>query len=120
MSLCIAAAGKLTVLAVTAFTLSWTHSVEKIAWTEHWRVTRAGLVVEEARVEGSGAGMEPPADAVFDGSGWIYHPHVPPQGRVALGDSGEAGAWRLCTGDGCLSLGGAPGGGQPIVLSTCP
>ena len=35
------------------------------------RVTQAGLVVTAARIEGSGAGMDPPEDAVFDGSGWV-------------------------------------------------
>ena len=43
MSLCILAAGKVTVLAVSAFTLSWTHSVEKVRWEEDWLVTPAGL-----------------------------------------------------------------------------
>jgi hypothetical protein len=53
MSLCVLAGGKTIVLAAAAFTLSWTHSVEKIRWTEHWRVTPAGLVVDMGRVEGS-------------------------------------------------------------------
>ncbi|MFX6230366.1 DUF1850 domain-containing protein, partial [Acinetobacter baumannii] len=30
-------------LAVAAFTLSWTHSVEKVEWQEDWRVTPQGL-----------------------------------------------------------------------------
>ena len=69
MSLCILAAGKTTVLAVSAFTLSWTHSVEKTRWEEDWRVTPAGLEIVEARVKGSGAGMEPPEGAVLEG--WV-------------------------------------------------
>ena len=118
MSLCILAAGKTVTLAVAAFTLSWTHSVEKITWSEHWQVTPAGLVVTEARVEGSGAGMDPPEGSVFDGSGWVYHPDLPPQPKLVLADSGKAGAWHLCpeTGD-CRDLGG--GGGDPIVLEPC-
>ena len=118
MSLCILAGGKVTTLAVAAFTLWWTHSVEKIVWTEHWQVTPSGLVVEQARVEGSGAGMDPPDGSVFDGSGWVYHPHVPPQKRVLLGDSGAAGAWHLCADGACRDLGGK--GGDPIVLEACP
>jgi hypothetical protein len=118
MSLCILAAGKTTILAVSAFTLAWTHSVEKTSWTEHWQVTSAGLVVTQARVEGSGAGMDPPDGSRFDGSGWIYEPHAPPQQRVVLGDSGAAGAWHLCADGACLDLGG--NGGDPIVLEACP
>jgi len=57
MSLCVLAGGKMLVLAATAFTLSWTHSVEKIRWTEHWLATPAGLVVDMGRVEGSGNGI---------------------------------------------------------------
>ncbi len=118
MSLCILAGGKLATLAVAAFSLSWTHSVEKITWSEQWRVTPAGLVVVEARVEGSGAGMDPPDGSVFDGSGWVYHPHLPPQPKLLLADSGAAGAWHLCTKEGCRDLGGQ--GGDPIVLEPCP
>ena len=55
MSLCIAGAETLR-LAVTAFTLAWTHSVEHVRWQEDWRVTPAGLELTAARVEGSGAG----------------------------------------------------------------
>jgi hypothetical protein len=116
MSLCVLAAGKLTVLAVSAFTLSWTHSVEKTRWEESWQVTPQGLVATSARVEGSGAGMEPPRGAVFDGSGWRYEPDLPSQQRLVLADSGTAGAWRLCAGDLCMSLGGGQG---TITLESC-
>ena len=70
MALCILAGAKTVALAVSAFSLSWTHSVEKITWQENWQVTPAGLELIEARVKGSGAGMEPPEDAVLqDGVG---------------------------------------------------
>ena len=65
MSLCILAAGKTVTLAVAAFTLSWTHSVEKTRWEEDWAITPAGLQIVEARVKGSGAGMEPAEGAVL-------------------------------------------------------
>ncbi len=37
--------------------LGWTHSVEKTNGKERWAVTAEGLVLEEARVQGSGRGM---------------------------------------------------------------
>jgi hypothetical protein len=118
VSLCIAIAGKVTALAVSAFTLSWSHSVEKTAWQEEWRLVDGRLAVVSARIEGSGAGMEPPADARFDGMGWVYEPRRPPQRRLVLADSGAAGAWRLCAAGECLTLGGD--GRESIVLEACP
>lgn len=59
MSLCVASAGVVKTLAVVAFTLAWTHSIEKTEWQEDWRVTPQGLELIAARVKGSGAGMEP-------------------------------------------------------------
>ncbi|MCB1637494.1 MAG: DUF1850 domain-containing protein, partial [Thiothrix sp.] len=59
MSLCVVTAGKTLTLAVSLFTLSWTHSVEKTGWQEDWQVSKAGLQLLQARVKGSGAGMEP-------------------------------------------------------------
>ncbi len=63
MSLCFATAGGVKALALSAFTLVWTHSIEKVDWQEDWRVTPAGLELVQARVKGSGAGMEPPPEA---------------------------------------------------------
>ena len=118
MSLCIAAGGKLLALAATSFTLSWTHSVEKTRWEEAWALTEAGLVLTAARVEGSGAGMEPGDDAVFDGRGWSWTPRLPPQERLVLGDSGKAGTWRFCAAEACRVLGGS--GAGPVAIAACP
>ncbi len=119
MSVCILAAGKTLVLAAAAFTLSWTHSVEKIRWTEHWRVTPAGLVVEQARVEGSGAGMDPPDGSVFRNGGWDYKPKLPPQPKLVLAASGATGGgWLVCVeGQACLTLGEKAG--PPISIEPC-
>ncbi|MDP3514392.1 MAG: DUF1850 domain-containing protein, partial [Sulfuritalea sp.] len=43
----------------------WMHSIEKIRWEEDWRIEGRTLVIAEARIRGSGAGMEPPAGAVL-------------------------------------------------------
>ena len=117
MSLCLLAGGKLTVLATAAFTLSWTHSVERTEWEEDWRVTPAGLEIVAARIRGSGAGMEPGPDAVLADGWWTYAPDLPPLRELVLGNSGAAQAWTLCGGGRCLTLGAEPG--QPLRLAPC-
>ena len=118
MSLCILAAGKVTVLAVSAFTLSWSHSVEKTRWEEDWRITPAGLEIVEARVKGSGAGMEPPQDAVLKDGWWVYRPTVGARPTVTLAASGATGAgWTLCSDQACMELGAEAG--AAVELSAC-
>jgi hypothetical protein len=39
LSLCLASAGVVKTLSLVAFTLVWTHSIEKTEWQEDWRVT---------------------------------------------------------------------------------
>jgi hypothetical protein len=63
LSLCLASAGVVKMLSIAAFTLAWTHSIEKTAWQEDWRITRQGMELVHARIKGFGAGMEPPPDA---------------------------------------------------------
>ena len=48
MSICVLAGGKALTLGAALFTLSWTHSVEKIRWEEDWRAGPAGLELVEA------------------------------------------------------------------------
>ncbi|WP_214475350.1 DUF1850 domain-containing protein [Mesorhizobium sp. dw_380] len=118
MSLCILVAGKTLTLAVAAFTLSWTHSVERTRWEEDWKVTPSGLRVTEARIKGSGAGMEPPEGAVLKDGWWVYAPDVGPQRRLVLAASGATGGgWTLCTVQGCRELGKEAG--ETIVLEPC-
>ncbi|MGE0008833.1 MAG: DUF1850 domain-containing protein [Parvibaculaceae bacterium] len=118
MSICILAAGKATVLAGTAFTLAWTHSVEKTRWEEHWRVTPTGLEVVEARIKGSGAGMDPPDGARLKDGWWTYAPNLRPQRRLVLAASGAtAGGWTLCAAGGCAVVGGSAG--DPVVVTAC-
>jgi len=63
MPVCVAAGGLVVALATNAFTLAWTHSIEKIRWEEDYRVENGRLRLVEARIAGSGAGMEPPLHA---------------------------------------------------------
>lgn len=118
-ALCILAAGKTTVMAATAFTLSWTHSVQKSEWRETWEVTPAGLHLTQARVKGSGAGMEPPEGSRLVDGWWVYAPALPAQKSVTLAASGMTGSgWRLCAAGQCMELGAAAG--APVQLSVCP
>lgn len=118
MSLCILAAGKTTILAVSAFTLSWTHSVEKTRWEEDWRVAPSGFEIVEARVQGSGAGMEPPEGAMSKDGWWSYRPTLPAREEITLAASGATGGgWRLCAEGNCLELGDEAG--EPARLSAC-
>ncbi|MCC2687739.1 MAG: hypothetical protein K0S21_542 [Rhizobiaceae bacterium] len=116
--LCIAGAGKMLWLAVAAFTLSWTHSVERTGWEEDWKITGAALQLVEARIRGSGAGMEPPATARLEGGWWVYSPGLPPQPEVVLAASGATGqGWKICGGGDCVEVGAAAGG--PLRLRAC-
>jgi hypothetical protein len=91
-------------LSVAAFTLVWTHSIEKVDWQEDWRITPRGLELVQARVKGSGAGMEPPPEARLV-DGWLqWQPQRAAIPEVALGNSGAAGEWRLCTDGKCRTL----------------
>jgi hypothetical protein len=118
VGLCIVAGSKAAALAVAAFTLSWTHSVEKLRWEEDWRVSDGKLQIVGARVQGSGAGMDPPEGAVFDNGWWRYTPKVGPQGVLVLAASGATGGgWRLCSSEGCLTLG--EDAGAAVILRAC-
>ena len=68
--ICLAAGLLSATLATNSFTLTWIHSIEKIRWEEDWHVDSGALVIDEARIRGTGAGMEPPENAVLkDGVG---------------------------------------------------
>jgi len=119
MNLCLLLGSKQIVYATTAFTLAWTHSVEKTRWEEDWTLGESGLYLREARIEGSGAGMEPPANATFDGRFWHYHPRLPVQERIVLARSGAtSGGWEICFGGRCQDLPEAPGE-DPAILQPC-
>lgn len=118
MSVCVTAGAVALRFAATAFTLGWTHSVERLRWEEDWRVTPAGLEIAEARVRGSGAGMEPGQDAAFRDGWWRWRPPTPPVADLVLAASGATGGgWELCVDGGCRSLGAAAG--PPVRIAPC-
>lgn len=120
MSLCVVAGARTVALAATAFTLSWTHSVEKTEWREDWRLTPAGLELVAARVKGSGAGIDPPEGAVLEDGWWVYAPAVAPLPRLVLAASGATvSGWSLCAQDACMDIGGEEAG-EAVVVEPCP
>ena len=121
MSLCLAAAGLAVEIAASAFTLSWMHTIERTVWQESWRVADSGLVLDEARVKGSGAGMEPPGDAVLKGGFYVWRPDLPAQKEIVLRRATEAGDWRFCAAGRCAGLGEWLGvDAEPVVIRPCP
>lgn len=111
-------AGAMALAVGSGFTLGWTHSVEHVEWRESWRADHGALHLVEARVRGSGAGMEPGDGAVRRGGWWVWNPGLRvPELRLAASGATQAG-WRLCTDSGCRELGAAPG--KAVVLRPCP
>ncbi|MCX7156336.1 MAG: DUF1850 domain-containing protein [Rhodocyclales bacterium] len=104
MSLCLAAGAVSAVLAIESFTLAWMHSIEKIRWEEDWRIEGHTLVISEARIRGSGAGMEPPAGSVLKDGVWHYRPTLPPQKMLRLTHSPHTAGYELCIDGSCRPL----------------
>lgn len=114
MSLCLAGGIISLTLGVQVFTLAWTHSIEKTRWEEDWQVlvepaiagtdAARGLHLVAARIRGSGAGMEPPADAVLIEGAWHYRPVVPTLARLTLANSTYTADYELCLSGACRKL----------------
>ncbi|PXF29198.1 hypothetical protein WH50_22225 [Pokkaliibacter plantistimulans] len=102
--LCLAVAGYAAMAVQTQeFELHWMHSVERVQWHEHYRVEPPKLVLTENRVQGSGAGMEPDADAVLKQGWWVSQRHMAVP-ELTLPDSGFTNALQLCSGGQCAPL----------------
>lgn len=108
-----------TIMSLTGnvFSLRWTHSVEKIEWVEAWLVEGDTLTLTEARVKGSGAGMEPGDNARFQQGWWVWSPmtRTPALHLAASGATGQG--WRVCDGDTCQEIGAKPG--EALTLAPC-
>ncbi len=126
MSLCLATGALIVSLSVQSFTLAWMHSVEKVRWEEDWQIVSSTqgpqLKIVEARIKGSGAGMEPPPDSVLRDGWWHYTPQIQPLKQVILTHSPYTQGYELCSDGTCKPLvdflpGIADTG--TIVLSPC-
>ena len=94
----------------TRFTLAWTHSIEKTRWEEDYRVQRRAddppqLRLERARIQGSGAGMEPPPGARRQGGWYEYAPTDQPQAALRLTRSPYTADYDWCVAGRCQPLG---------------
>lgn len=113
-------AGAQVVRLAAVFTLAWTHSVQKSEWQEDWRATPGGLVLQEVRVQGSGAGIEPPEGAVRAGGFYVARPQLAPQLSVILRRSGATADWRVCTQGRCRPMGDlVAADADPVELKIC-
>ncbi|WP_291551449.1 DUF1850 domain-containing protein [Bosea sp. (in: a-proteobacteria)] len=100
--------------------MSWRHSVQKTLWQETWRETPDGLALTEARIEGSGAGMDPPDGAKLIDGFWRWHPDLPALREVVMRRSGATADWQICIRDTCRALGSyLPAEADPVKLAIC-
>lgn len=117
-ALCVATAAAVLSWHTSVFTLSWTHSVEKTEWQESWSIEDDALVLKEARVKGSGAGMDPGEGARLEKGWWVWQPSLPPIPSLNLSASGATvSPWTLCAGNECMALGEESG--ETIRLWSC-
>lgn len=120
-ALCLAAGQVLVTIPLASFTLAWTHSIEKTRWEEDWRITGQTLVLQEARIRGSGAGMEPPAGARLENGVWRYVPTAAAQDRLRLTHSPHAAGYELCSAGRCRPLADLlPGIGDNALIEISP
>lgn len=123
MSLCLAAGALATSLALDSFTLAWSHSIEKLRWEEDWRIADRYLVLVEARIRGTGAGMEPPEGAVLKDGIWHYRPRRTSLLALHLAHSSYVADYELCAAGHCTPLEkllpGLPAS-DVVTLTPCP
>jgi hypothetical protein len=120
-ALCIVVGTALFTLPVQRFTLRWQHTVEKVLWEEDYLVAGDWLYLVGARVQGSGAGMEPPPGAVRVGPAWHYRPAVRWHRAVTLARSEFGHDYELCVDGSCKPLAAwAPAPLAATTLAPCP
>ncbi|MBA3589261.1 DUF1850 domain-containing protein [Methylibium sp.] len=118
-----AASAEVVFVPAQRFTLAWTHSIEKTRWEEDYKVDlHAGtprLRALSARVRGSGAGMEPPPDAVLR-KGWYEYQAGQPLPPLRLTRSAFTPDYDWCDATGCRPLAAwLPSDGGVTLLHAC-
>ena len=120
MSICLATGALAVTLGRGEITLGWRHSVQKTLWEEVWRETPKGLEIVEARIESSGAGMDPPDGSKLVDGFWRGPPSLPPLHEVVMRRSGATADWHICIGGACKPMGAyLPADADPVTLKVC-
>lgn len=88
--------------------LRWMHSIERVEWIERYRLpagpdAAAQLRLQQVRVMGSGAGMEPAAQARWHDGGFEWSPTTPVT-ALLLAHSPHAADYTLCLDGRCAPL----------------
>ncbi len=119
-ALCLAAAGLHSSLTVSRFTLRWHHSIEKTVWEEDYDIVGPWLHLSQARIGGSGAGMEPPDGAWLMDGVWHYRLADPWRREVVLARSTFVPDYELCIDGHCRRLTHwLPIAAGPATLTAC-
>jgi hypothetical protein len=120
---CLLVAGTLRATLVgPEFTLAWEHSVEKIEWRENYVIDGDRLRLVEARIRGSGAGMEAPPGARFENGAWVWRPGAPPLPELRLAWSTYTRDYRVCDATRCTPLSEITGplaDGDVVTVRAC-
>ena len=114
---CLAVGVATLMLAAPEFTLSWQHSVERTGWQETWQVAAETLHLSQAKVQGSGAGMEPGPDAVLSDGWWVSEADLTVPALTLAASGATGGGWRLCADGTCRELGSTST--APITVAPC-
>jgi hypothetical protein len=122
-AICLIALGVVrATLPATEFTLAWEHSVEKTRWEEHYAIEGERLRLTQARIQGFGAGMEPPSGARLVDGWWTWRPAIEPLPAVRLTHSSYARDYQLCWNARCAPLSeltGPVGEGDVVTVAPC-
>lgn len=124
LAVCLLVAGVVrATLPTTDFSIAWDHSVEKTRWEERYRIDGSRLELTEARVQGMGAGMEPPPGAVLQNGWWRWQPRREALPELRLTFSNYTTDYRLCWNQRCDALatvlGQPPDNGEVVSLRPC-
>jgi hypothetical protein len=122
-AVCLLVAGVVrATLPADEFTVGWVHSVEKTRWEETYRIDGDRLRLTSARIQGLGAGMEPPQGAILRGGWWTWTPTLEPIAALPLTQSTYTSDWTLCWKNRCRALGALvppPAEGSVVDLVAC-
>ena len=124
LAVCLLVAGVVrATLPATEFGLAWDHSVEKTRWEERYRIDGNLLELVEARVQGMGAGMEPPIGAVLQDGWWRWRGDRDKLPELRLTYSTFTSDYRVCWNQRCddlaVVLGQRPDDGDVVSVQPC-